>query len=150
LETYGLSIYIGLFVTALLAATLLPGSSEVVLVTLAAMKPDAALSLLAVASIGNVLGATINWSLGRWFLRFKDASWFPVQGKRLDSASRLIQRHGSWLLLFSWAPIVGDPITFAAGLLQVPFPKFLLLVSIGKIARYAALIGAFELLKQAL
>jgi membrane protein YqaA with SNARE-associated domain len=131
--------YITLFFSAFGAATILPGISEVVLSTLLLEHPGAWLSVVLVATIGNTLGAAVNWLLGRFLLHWQDRKWFPVSHSRLGQANRLFQRYGYPLLLLSWVPIVGDPITLAAGVLRARFCPFMLLVLIGKAARYAAI-----------
>lgn len=131
--------YLTLFLSAFGAATILPGSSEIVLGALLLDHPDAVLTLLAVATFGNTLGAVVNWLLGRFLVHFQDRKWFPVSARRLDQAQDLFRRFGHPLLLFSWVPIIGDPLTVAAGILKVRFLPFLLLVLIGKAARYVAL-----------
>ena len=128
----------------MLSATLLPGSSEALLVALVAMHSDAALTLFLVATLGNTLGAIINWVLGRWLLRYVDAPWFPISRKRLGQASEVMRTYGIWTLLLSWLPMIGDPLTLAAGLLRVPLPVFVMLVCLGKAARYIALIGGVK------
>jgi len=133
--------YTGLFLTSFLAATLVPLSSEAVLaVLISAQGFDLAL-LIGIATVGNTLGAVVNWLLGRYCLRWRDRRWFPVGPDALDRASRWVERYGVWTLLLSWLPLVGDPLTFAAGVLGVRFPIFLILVAVGKGARYA-LVGA--------
>jgi len=97
------------------------------------------LQLVAVASIGNTLGAVVNWALGRGVERFKERRWFPVSPAALDKAAGWYRRWGRWSLLLSWAPIVGDALTVAAGVLREPFWSFLLLVAIAKTGRYAVL-----------
>jgi membrane protein YqaA with SNARE-associated domain len=104
-----------------------------------ASKAYSALLLLAVASAGNVLGAVINWFLGREVRRFAGRRWFPVTPAALQSASKWYHRYGRWSLLASWLPVVGDPLTVVAGVLREPFWSFLVLVTIGKTARYAVL-----------
>jgi len=131
--------YAGLFLSALVAATILPAQSEAVLAVMLASKAYSALLLLAVASAGNVLGAVINWFLGREVLRFAGRRWFPVTPAALQSASKWYHRYGRWSLLASWLPVVGDPLTVVAGVLREPFWSFLVLVTIGKTARYAVL-----------
>ena len=95
--------------------------------------------LLAVASLGNVLGSAINWMLGRAIERFRDRPWFPAKPAALERAQRWYHRYGKWSLLLSWAPIIGDPLTVIAGALREPFPIFLLLVTIAKVGRYLVL-----------
>ena len=131
--------YSGLFVSALLAATILPMQSEAVLSALLANGTYSTAALIAVASIGNVLGAVINWFLGRGIERFRDRAWFPVRPTALDRAATWYHLYGRWSLLASWLPIIGDPLTVIAGVLREPWWSFVILVSIGKIARYVML-----------
>lgn len=132
--------YLGLFFVAFLAATLLPAYSEVLFVGLLAAGYDP-LALWAWATAGNTLGAAVNWLLGRYLLHYQDRSWFPFKPDSLGLAQGWFQRYGIWSLLFSWAPIVGDTLTFIAGLMGVRFPLFLLLTTLGKGARYAIMLG---------
>lgn len=131
--------YSGLFVAAFGAATILPLQSEAVLVGLLLSGNYPAALLIAVASVGNVLGAAANWLLGIGIERFKDRPWFPVSTERLAQAQRWYQRYGKWSLLGSWLPIIGDPITVIAGVLKEPFWMFLILVTIAKVSRYLVL-----------
>ncbi|MBT5496514.1 MAG: DedA family protein [Alphaproteobacteria bacterium] len=130
--------YVSLFVSAFAAATILPLSSEAVLSALVAAEGFDIWFLIGIASIANTLGAAVNWVLGRYCLRWRDHRWFPVSASALDRASTWFARYGQVSLLFAWVPIVGDPLTFAAGILRVPFWRFLLLVAIGKTLRYVA------------
>ncbi|NQV84352.1 MAG: DedA family protein [Rhodospirillales bacterium] len=136
--------YLALFVSALLAATILPFSSEAVLVGLLAAGRYDVVGLWVVASLGNVLGACINWWLGRFCLHWQEHRWFPVSKNQLDRASKWYSRTGVWSLLLAWVPVIGDPLTFAAGILKVDFRLFVLLVTIGKAGRYAAVVMATE------
>jgi len=137
-----LAVYAGLFVTALAAATILPMQSEAALVGLLLADAYPPWLLVIVASIGNVLGAIINWLLGRGIKHFRHRTWFPAKAAGLERAQRWYQRYGKWSLLLSWAPIIGDPLTVIAGVLREPFPIFLLLVAVAKIGRYLALTAA--------
>jgi membrane protein YqaA with SNARE-associated domain len=123
-----------------------PFSSEAVLVALASMDGYDVGILLIVAATGNTLGALLNWALGCFCLRWKDHKWFPVSSVRLEQATTWFNRYGIWSLLLAWVPIVGDPLTLVAGALRVNVWIFLVLVAIGKTARYAAIIGLFEML----
>jgi len=133
-----LAAYAGLFLAAFVAATILPMQSEAALVglLLADYPPG---PLLAVASVGNVLGSVANWLLGRWIEHFRGRPWFPATPQALERAQRWYHRYGRWSLLLSWAPIIGDPLTVIAGVLREPFPMFLLLVAIAKVGRYLVL-----------
>jgi len=135
--------YLSLFVTALIAATLLPLSSEALLAALLSQGKAPVLLWLA-ASLGNVLGSCINWVLGRWCLHWQDRRWFPIGARQLQRAQTHFQRYGSWSLLFAWLPLVGDPLTLVAGVMKIPFSRFVLLVAIGKMLRYALVIWAAQ------
>lgn len=132
-----------LFATSLLAATIVPAQSEAVLAGLHMSGKYSPTLLVAVATCGNVLGACINWLLGRYIEHFKNRRWFPVKESALDKAATMYQRYGVWSLLLAWVPIIGDPLTVIAGILRTPFALFLLLVTIGKLARYVAIVAAF-------
>ena len=137
-----LAVYGGLFLTALAAATILPMQSEAALVGLVLADAYPLWALLAVASVGNVLGSVINWLMGRGIDRFHDRRWFPVKPAALDRASAWYRRYGKWSLLLCWAPVIGDPLTVVAGVLREPFPIFLLLVTFAKVGRYLVLTAA--------
>ncbi|WP_149086870.1 YqaA family protein [Pseudomonas prosekii] len=131
--------YIGLFLAAFGAATLLPLQSEALLVGLLLSDKYWLWSLLAVATLGNVLGSLVNWGLGRGIERFRERRWFPVSPKHLETARKHYQRYGHWSLLLSWLPIIGDPLTLVAGVMREPLGRFLLIVTLAKGARYAVL-----------
>ena len=131
--------YVGLFISALIAATILPMQSEAVLVGLLIEGSRPVVTLLLVATVGNVLGSVINWYLGRFSLRFKDRRWFPTSDDQLARAEGWYRRYGRWSLLLSWVPIVGDPLTVVAGVLREPLGSFLVLVTLAKGTRYVLL-----------
>ncbi|WP_271025418.1 YqaA family protein [Rhizobium sp. RCAM05973] len=137
-----LAVYLSLFMAAFAAAIILPMQSEAALVGLLLTEEYAAPVLVAVASVGNVLGSLLNWIFGRGIERFRSRRWFPVGEQAMDRAQELYRRYGRWSLLASWLPIVGDPITVAAGVLREPLPTFLLLVTVAKVGRYIAIAAA--------
>lgn len=137
---------LGLFLSALLAATILPLSSELVLSAIIVQGADPALAIC-VASLGNVLGAVINYGLGYWlatgllqdgFLQTRLGQRWRLSDAQYLRAQRRFQRFGLWSLSLAWVPIIGDPLTVVAGAMRVSFTWFLVLVSLGKIARYVA------------
>ncbi|MEO3432332.1 YqaA family protein [Inquilinus sp. CAU 1745] len=130
----------GLFLTAFLAATVLPAQSEFLLAGLHLSGDYGTWTLVLVATIGNVLGSAVNWSLGRYLIRFRDRRWFPVKPALVERATRWYRRFGFWSLLLAWAPFIGDPLTLVAGMLRVNLMLFLVLVSVGKAARYVAVV----------
>ena len=129
-------IYLSLFIISFLAATILPFSSELTLAGLVATSNYDNLLLLIVSSLGNVLGSVINWILGFYSSKLSKKKWFPFKDKQIERSSKWFNKFGRWSLLFAWVPIIGDPLTLAAGLLRVKFIEFLILVTIGKVSRY--------------
>jgi len=142
-----LAAYGSLFLAALLAATLIPAQSESVLTGLILAGGQPVWALVAVASLGNILGSVINWLIGRGVERFRTRRWFPASEAHLSRAQQSYRRFGYWSLLLAWVPIIGDPLTLVAGIMREPLWRFVLLVSIGKIGRYvllAAGVGALS------
>ena len=120
----------------MLAATILPLSSEIVLTTMLLTNLFEKNILLFVASSGNILGSIINWYLGKKITIFQDRKWFPVSPEQLNKSQKYFQKYGLWSLLLAWVPVIGDPLTLLAGVLKVRFSIFFILVSISKISRY--------------
>lgn len=133
--------YLGLFLAALVAATLLPAQSEAVLSGLLLSGHYPVWALLVVATVGNVLGSVINWWLGRSLERFRERRWFPFKPAQIARAQSHYQRWGQWSLLLAWVPIIGDPLTLIAGVMREPFGRFLLLVTLAKGGRYLVLVS---------
>ena len=129
-------IYLSLFSFSFLAATVLPFSSELTLAGLISTSNYDNLLLLVVASFGNVLGSVFNWSLGFYSRNLSTKKWFPFKETQVERSSKWFSKFGKWSLLFAWVPIVGDPLTFVAGLFRVRFLDFIILVAIGKVSRY--------------
>lgn len=93
------------------------------------------------ATIGNTLGAVVNWYMGKYLVHFEQRSWFPFKAKDLHRVQRWYQKFGVWSLLLSWAPIGGDALTFIAGMMRVKLWVLILLCGIGKGARYGVVIS---------
>jgi membrane protein YqaA with SNARE-associated domain len=136
--------YFAVFTSAFLAATVLPAASELVLAGTASVEGADILALLIAASVGNTLGSVVNWLLGRFLAVWRDRPWFPIKPEPLARASLWFKRVGVWTLLFAWVPVVGDPLTVAAGALRVNFWLFLALVAVGKTARYVVVLGIVD------
>lgn len=96
-----------------------------------------------VATLGNTLGAGVNWALGRYLMRFQDRGWFPFKIGKLSRAEKWFQRFGKWSLLMAWMPLGGDALTFIAGTMRLNFWVFLSLTAVGKGLRYAFLALAY-------
>ena len=129
-------IYLSLFIISFLAATILPFSSELTLAGLVATSSYDNSLLLIIASLGNVLGSVVNWILGFYSRNLSTKRWFPFNDEQIEKSSKWFNKFGRWSLLFAWVPIIGDPLTLAAGLLRIRFIEFLVLVTIGKVSRY--------------
>lgn len=132
--------YLFLAATAFVAATLLPFYSEVVLVALLMRGADP-LGVFLAATVGNTLGAVVNWYLGRFLLHFQDRRWFPFKPRQVHRAQAWFLRYGKWSLLMAWLPVGGDGLTFIAGIMRVPLGQFVVLTGLGKGARYAVVIA---------
>ncbi len=128
-----------LFASAFLAATILPFYSEVMLFALLREGGDP-VALVAVATLGNTLGAVVNWVLGRYLLHFQDRRWFYFSSAQIEKAQRWFQRYGFWSLLLAWMPVGGDALTLIAGVMKVRMWLFLLLVGTGKALRYVSVV----------
>lgn len=129
-----------LFALSFLAATIFPAQSELVLAGLHLTGKYTSFLLVGIATLGNVLGACVNWLLGYYLMRFKDRKWFPIKERMLAKATYFYQKWGVWVLLLSWVPIIGDPLTLVAGIFRTNFFLFFVLVTLGKVARYIAVV----------
>ncbi|WP_182085339.1 YqaA family protein [Aureimonas sp. ME7] len=130
-------VYGALLLSAFLSATLLPGSSELLLASLLVAGRGDPVLLTLIAALGNTLGSVFNWWCGRFLMHRQDARWFPVSRAQLDRGARVFARWGRPALLLSWMPVVGDALTLVAGLLGVRLLPFVFLVGAGKALRYA-------------
>ncbi len=132
---------LGLFLSAFISSTIVPGGSEAVLAYLVIDGEDNVWLLVAVASLGNTLGALTTWWLGIW-----TSAKFPVSkvlSKRQQNAIEAVKKWGVFALLFSWLPIVGDGLCFAAGWLRMPLLSGVIAIAGGKIARYSFVVFLF-------
>jgi membrane protein YqaA with SNARE-associated domain len=123
-----------LFVSSFTSATLLPGSSEVVLAWTLLHWPGAAAAAIAVATIGNTAGGMLTFAMGRLI---------PA-GRANATAVAWLRRHGAPLLALSWVPFAGDALCAAAGWLRLPVLPATLWLAAGKLARYLAIAGALR------
>jgi membrane protein YqaA with SNARE-associated domain len=139
-----LAIYVTLFANAFIAATLFPALSELAFAGLLAKGIGSPTILLIAVSTGNIAGSVLNWVLGRFLMTQETISSRYTVKPSYIKAKNLFQRFGVYSLLLAWVPIIGDPLTFVAGLFKVRFLSFITLVSIGKVTRYAIIIYAIE------
>ncbi len=134
LATYG---YPALFLLSFLAATLLPLGSEWLLVAMLVQRHDP-LVTVAVATVGNYLGACTSYAIGIYGGSFFIKRVLRISDTERERAERFFARYGSWSLLLSWLPVIGDPLCLVGGLLKISFGRFSAFVATGKLARYAA------------
>jgi membrane protein YqaA with SNARE-associated domain len=130
--------YIGLFIAAFLAATILPLSSEIVLsaLLLSGLLPT---TLVIIATTGNVLGSLTNYALGYWASLVVVKKWLRMSEDDFLRAEQRFTKYGVFSLCFAWVPIIGDPLTVMAGVLRVRLHWFIILVTAGKLLRYVVI-----------
>ena len=130
-------VYLTLFTVSFLAATLLPLGSEALYVYDISQK-HSLLLLWLFATVGNTLGSMVNYWLG-----LKGETYLERKGhvsvEKMQKARAFFAKYGGWTLLLSWAPIIGDPLTFIAGVLRYNFKYFALIVFVAKGLRYAVI-----------
>lgn len=126
-----------LFFGGFLSATLLPGGSEAALIATLALNQYTVFSVITVATIGNTLGGMVNYWLGLWIPNRTH------QEKHGHKALVWLTKYGYWSLLFSWLPVIGDPLCLAAGWLRMKFLPSFVMVLIGKAFRYSILAVLF-------
>jgi membrane protein YqaA with SNARE-associated domain len=134
LDNYG---YLGLFILSFLASTFLPIGSEALVIALI-YKGFSPLTVIMVATVGNYLGSCTTYYLGLKGRPLLEKYLSPSR-ENLDKSERLFKKYGIYTLLFTWIPGVGDAITMVAGLMQLPFASFSVLVFLGKFGRYYAI-----------
>lgn len=127
--------YPSLFLLSFLASTLLPLGSEWLLISMLAKRYDPT-AVVMVATVGNYLGACTSYWVGACGGTILAERVLRIDAASRGRAERFFARYGSWSLLLSWLPVVGDPLCLAGGLLRIPFARFSLLVATGKMARY--------------
>ena len=135
--------YLYLFFIALISATLLPMGSEALLLYDLSLELNLYLLLLT-ATLGNSLGSIINYYLGlkgeEYLLSKK-----MIKEQQIIKAKKYFDKYGNYTLLLSWVPIIGDPITFIAGVLKYNIRKFIVLIVIAKGGRYLFVIASYYL-----
>ncbi|MFC3024781.1 YqaA family protein [Vibrio zhugei] len=127
-----------LFLSAFVSATLIPMGSEAVFLMTLSETSLSSLTVITVASLGNTLGGVTNYVLGRYL---------PM-GRRFQHSERRaldrLQQYGAWILLLSWLPVVGDPLCVAAGWVRISPYLAIIMMLIGKTARYVTLAAIFH------
>ncbi len=138
---------LSLFVGSILASTVLPGGVEALLYVMVESGDYSSRLLLIIATIGNTLGGIITYLVGSWLNRgLARVSWgrrFHRYFKLRPTALARVQRWGVPCLLFSWMPVIGDPLCLAAGYLRLAFWQSVAMIATGKFLRYLVLLWLF-------
>ena len=124
------SLY-ALFISSVLAATLLPGGSEAALFAVLKAYPETLWIALLISTIGNTLGGMVTFGLG----------WLLPQTRQLKHVEKL-RHYGAPALLLAWVPLIGDALCLAAGWLRLNCWQAMLFMALGKFARYAVIATA--------
>ncbi len=127
-----------LFFSAFISSTLFPGGSEAVLAYLSSEATHSLTLLVAVATLGNTLGAMTSWGIG-WLISRRYSAEKLTKKSQQKAVARL-QKYGSPLLLLSWLPVAGDPLCVAAGWLRIHWLPSLLFITVGKLLRYVVVV----------
>ena len=136
LTNYG---YWGMLISAFLAGSFIPFSSEAVMLGLLATGLDGG-QLVVYGSIGNVLGSMFNYGVGRMGRLDWIEKYLHVSKNDLEKAQRFMAGRGAWMGFFAFLPILGSAITILLGLMRANVPISILSITIGKILRYVVLI----------
>jgi len=124
---------VGLAISSFISATILPGTSELLLLAVLQQHPDQFWVAIAIATVGNTLGAMTSYVLGRL-----------VPNRVSVKSVERVRHYGYPVLLFAWVPVIGDAFPLAAGWLRFEPWRSALLLAIGKFARYLVLAGAWN------
>jgi len=128
--------YVGLFISSFLASTILPFGSEGIIILLVSQGFNA-MAVVMIASIGNFFGACTSYYLGFMGRGYME-KYLRIDRHDLETAEKYFSKYGSYVLLFTWVPLIGDAITVTGGLLRLKFTTFAVLVFVGKFLRYLA------------
>lgn len=132
LYNYG---YFSLFISAFLAASLIPLSPEVLIAMMFQTHNWA--GIIIVATIGSYLGSVTTYILGYWGVHKISNKFEIIRPDRFEKGLKMFEKYGAWILLFTSVPIIGDAFVFVAGVLRYEFKRFSVLTVIGKFVRFS-------------
>lgn len=131
-----------MFLSAFWAGSVLPMSSEAVLLALleTGLPP---VTLLLCATAGNVLGGLVNYGLGslgkeKWITRYA-----KVPPEKMQRGMRYVTRYGAWAGLLAWLPVLGSIITVAMGFGRTNLPLSVCTIALGKYLRYQIIVSTW-------
>jgi len=125
----------GLFFSAIMSSTILPGTSEIYVVSLINFADHSKYLILTIATLGNSIGSMITFYMGSLFKRYKPTSY---------KVNKLVLKYGEWSLLLSWLPLIGDIICIVAGYFKLNPIRSLLIIIFSKALRYIFIIETFD------
>lgn len=128
-----------MFIAALLSGTILPFSSEAVMVGLLAVGVNP-LALLFAGSVGNIIGGATCYYVGRCTTPERIQKIFGIKPKNMERARRLVERWGVWIGFFCWIAVLGDAILVTLGIMRSNAPLTLTTMAIGKTVRYLVIL----------
>ena len=140
----GLYGYWGMLLTAFLAGSVFPFSSEAVMVGLLAAPDIDAWTLVIYATVGNVLGGMFNYGVGRLGRTEWIEQWLKIKPEKMERARRFMAGHGAWMGFFAFVPILGSAITVTLGLMRANVLISIISMTIGKLMRYCLLAFGME------
>ena len=140
----GLYGYWGMLLTAFLAGSVFPFSSEAVMVGLLATPGIDAWTLVIYATVGNVLGGMFNYGVGRLGRTEWIEQWLKIKPEKMERARRFMAGHGAWMGFFAFVPILGSAITVTLGLMRANVLISIISMTIGKLMRYCLLAFGIE------
>ena len=138
--------YLGMFISALLAGSVLPFNSEVVIGALKVMGLDPWILLIA-GTVGNVLGGLFNYWIGTFGRMDWIEKYLHIKEEKIERAQRFMAGRGALMAFFAFVPIIGSAITVALGLMRANLPVTTLSMTVGKFIRYAMIVFGIQLIQ---
>lgn len=135
--------YLSLFISALLAASLIPLSPEVLIAMMC--QTHSFWGIVLVATAGSYLGSVTTYILGYWGVHKISDKFEIISPEKYEKGLKLFEKYGAWILLLTSVPIIGDAFVFVAGALRYEFKKFSILTIIGKFARFVLVLVLCQL-----
>lgn len=133
---------LGMFIAAFLAGSFIPFNSETVMLGFLVAGADP-VGTLFWGTMGNVLGSLFNYGVGslgkeEWITRYA-----KVSPEKLERGMHYVHRYGAYAGLLGWLPLIGSVVTVALGFLRVNLPLSMLMIAIGKYARYQIIVSLY-------
>jgi len=136
--------YVGLFFASFLAATIIPFSSDAIVVTMVALGYDA-FQTIAIATIGNTLGGLSSYGLG-WLGKWDwIEKYLKIKKEKIEKMRQRIQKYTGLAAFLTWLPFIGDVIAVTLGFLKINFFKVAIFMTTGKLARYIVIVYLWDI-----